>query len=101
MCGRYPEPWDYKDIEKYFAALEDHLGFLLRARYNIACAESLNEKPAYHRPYLTQRCLVPAGAVSSAMASTSTKFAGGISAKDASVLAREMHCEPEFLTATR
>src|SRR3954451_20030398 len=35
------------------------------------------------------------------MASTSIKFAGGVSAKDASVLAREMHCEPEFVTSMR
>jgi hypothetical protein len=35
------------------------------------------------------------------MASTSVKFAGGVSARDASVLAREMRCEPEFLTSMR
>src|SRR3954452_18116180 len=35
MCGRYPEPWDYKDIEKFFDVLEDlYPGF--RARYNVA-----------------------------------------------------------------
>src|SRR3954453_19165684 len=101
MCGRYPEPWDYKNIEKFFDVLEDlYPGF--RARYNVAPtqnapvirrgehgrqmvamrwgliphwakeasigqrminarAESVLEKPAYHRPFLTQRCLVPAG----------------------------------------
>jgi hypothetical protein len=35
------------------------------------------------------------------MASTSVKFAGGVSAKDAAVLAREMRCEPEFLISMR
>jgi|SRR3954453_1914538 len=101
MCGRYPEPWDYKNIEKFFDVLEDlYPGF--RARYNIAPtqqapvirrgehgrqlvamrwgliprwakeasigsrminarAESVLEKPAYRRPFLSQRCLVPAG----------------------------------------
>src|SRR4051794_37087958 len=36
MCGRYPEPFDYKDLQKYFAALEDYLGRPIAARYNIA-----------------------------------------------------------------
>jgi hypothetical protein len=35
------------------------------------------------------------------MASTSVKFAGGVSAKDATALAREMRCGPEFLTSCR
>jgi len=102
MCGRYPEPFDYKDLQKYFAALEDYLGRPIAERYNIAPtqkapvvrqgelgrelslmrwglvprwakdvtigqrminarAETLLEKPAYRRPYLSQRCLVPAG----------------------------------------
>src|SRR4051812_44532989 len=102
MCGRYPEPFDYKDLEKYFAALEDYLGEPIKARYNIAPtqnapvirqsdrgrelsllrwgliprwakeasigarminarAETVLDKPAYRRSFLTQRCLVPAG----------------------------------------
>src|SRR5215218_612050 len=37
MCGRYPEPFHYKDINKYFAAvarIDEELGFT--PRYNIA-----------------------------------------------------------------
>jgi len=37
----------------------------------------------------------------SIMASTSIKLVGGLSAKDASVFARELRCEPEFLQAMR
>lgn len=37
------------------------------------------------------------GLEASIMASTSIKLAGGMSAKDASTMAREMQCEPEFL----
>jgi putative SOS response-associated peptidase YedK len=103
MCGRYPEPYQYKDISKYFAAVanfnaEDEFA----PRYNIAPtqlapivhedddgrqltfmrwglvpkwakdisignrminarAETLLEKPSFRQPFLTQRCLVPAG----------------------------------------
>src|SRR5919202_5527672 len=35
------------------------------------------------------------------MASTAIKLAGGVSAKDAASLSREMHCEPEFLQEMR
>jgi hypothetical protein len=35
------------------------------------------------------------------MASTAVKLAGGVSAKDASVIAREMGCAPEFLQTMR
>jgi hypothetical protein len=35
------------------------------------------------------------------MASTSIKFAGGVSARDASAFAKEMRCEPEFVQSTR
>ena len=35
------------------------------------------------------------------MASTSIKLVGGLSAKDAAVFAKEMHCEPEFLQSMR
>jgi len=35
------------------------------------------------------------------MASTSIKFAGGVSFEDARTLAREMHCEVEFLQNMR
>lgn len=35
------------------------------------------------------------------MASTSIRFAGGVSARDATFLAREMRCEPGFLASTR
>src|SRR3954453_17165229 len=35
------------------------------------------------------------------MASTAIKLAGGVSAKDASALAREMRCETEFLLSMR
>src|SRR5829696_5018817 len=103
MCGRYPEPFHYKDINKYFAAvarIDEELGFT--PRYNIAPtqlapivrededgrqltllrwglvprwakdvsigarminarAETLLEKPSFRKPFLTQRCLVPAG----------------------------------------
>ena len=37
------------------------------------------------------------GLEASIMASTSTKLAGGVSAKDATAISREMQCEPEFL----
>lgn len=37
----------------------------------------------------------------SLMASTSIKFAGGVSGKDARALAEEMHCEPELLQSMR
>ena len=35
------------------------------------------------------------------MASTSIKFAGGVSARDAGAFAREMRCEPEFVQGMR
>src|SRR4051812_29087805 len=35
------------------------------------------------------------------MASTAIKMVGGVSAKDASYFAKEMHCEPEFLQSMR
>jgi len=35
------------------------------------------------------------------MASTSVKFAGGVSARDASAFAREMRCDPEFVQSAR
>ena len=35
------------------------------------------------------------------MASTSIKFAGGVSARDASAFAREMRCEPDFVQGMR
>jgi hypothetical protein len=35
------------------------------------------------------------------MASTAIKLAGGVSAKDAAALAKEMRCEPEFLQGMR
>ena len=35
------------------------------------------------------------------MASTSIKFAGGVSARDASAFAREMRCDPEFVQGMR
>jgi hypothetical protein len=35
------------------------------------------------------------------LASTSTKLVGGLSAKDAGILAKEMNCEPEFLQTMR
>jgi hypothetical protein len=35
------------------------------------------------------------------MASTAIKLAGGVSAKDAAALAREMRCEPELLLGMR
>ena len=35
------------------------------------------------------------------MASTATKLAGGVSAKDATAFAKEMRCEPEFIQAMR
>lgn len=37
----------------------------------------------------------------SIMASTSIKFAGGVSAKDARTLAQDMNCEPDFLQGMR
>jgi hypothetical protein len=35
------------------------------------------------------------------MASTAIKIAGGVSARDAGTLSREMRCEPEFLLSMR
>jgi len=35
------------------------------------------------------------------MASTSIKFAGGVSARDADAFAREMRCDPEFVQSMR
>ena len=35
------------------------------------------------------------------MASTSIKFAGGVSARDAAAFAKEMRCDPEFVQSTR
>src|SRR5438477_586299 len=35
------------------------------------------------------------------MASTSIKFAGGVSARDAAAFAKEMCCEPEFVQSMR
>ena len=42
-----------------------------------------------------------AGLEASIMASTSIKLAGGMSAKDAGVMAREMQCEPQFLRSMK
>src|SRR4029453_13756404 len=100
MCGRYPEPFNYKDINKYFAAVaryeeendfspfyniaptqfapivrEDEDGrYLTFMRWGLiphwakdaaignrminARAETLTEKPAYRKPFHSQRCLV-------------------------------------------
>src|SRR3546814_4791107 len=41
------------------------------------------------------------GLRASVMASTSTKFAGGVNAKDASAFAQEMRCEPAFVHGMR
>jgi hypothetical protein len=43
----------------------------------------------------------PAGLAATVMSSTSIKFAGGVSYDDARTLAKEMHCEPEFLQSMR
>jgi putative SOS response-associated peptidase YedK len=103
MCGRYPEPYQYKDLSKYFAAVakfneedafapryniaptqlapivreddgERQLTFMrwglvpkwakdivIGSRMINARAETLLEKASFRRPFLTQRCLVPAG----------------------------------------
>ncbi len=42
-----------------------------------------------------------AGLRASVLASTSTKFAGGVSAKDANVFASEMRCDPDFVQSMR
>jgi hypothetical protein len=42
-----------------------------------------------------------AGLQSSVLASTSIKFAGGVSAKDARVLGTELRCDPDFLLAQK
>lgn len=44
---------------------------------------------------------LPAGLRASVMANASTKFAGGLSAKDASALSAEMRCDSEFLGRMR
>jgi hypothetical protein len=43
----------------------------------------------------------PRSLAATVMASTSIKFAGGVSFDDARVLSKEMHCEPEFLQNMR
>jgi hypothetical protein len=43
----------------------------------------------------------PSGLLATVMASTAIKFAGGVSFDDARTLAKEMHCEPEFIQQMR
>src|SRR4051812_29297050 len=43
----------------------------------------------------------PSSLAATVMASTAIKFAGGVSSDDARALAKEMHCEPEFLQGMR
>ena len=82
MCGRYPDPFHYKDLSKYFAAvarLDEEFGFT--PRYNIAPTQRapiVREDEEGRHLTLMRWGLVPRWAKDAAICSGSRTSAGGL-----------------------